>query len=163
MRSIPFSLAVFLLALLVQASTGHAQNQPTGRIVSIAVDQDPVRIIYDLMGSPDEEYVVILYIQRENDPKSMRQLEKVSGDIGEGKFSGVRRTMYWDKAEVSDAIGGARYQFALEFRKAGSGLPWYLYAGAAVVGGAVYLAVKQPPSSTPDIVVPPSIPLPPGR
>jgi hypothetical protein len=107
--------------------------------------------------------VVILYIQKENDPKSMRQLEKVSGDVGEGKFSGLQRTIYWDRAEVSDAVGGARYQFALEFRKAGSGLPWYLYAGAAFVGGVVYLAVKQPPPSTPDVVVPPSIPLPPGR
>jgi hypothetical protein len=163
MRSIRFSLALLLLALLVQATAGFAQIQPTGRIVSIAVDQDPVRITYDLTGSADEEYVVILYLQRENDPRSIRKLEKVSGDVGEGRFSGSRRTIYWDRTEVPDAVGGARYQFALEFRNAGSGLPWYIYAGAAVVGGAVYLAVKQPPAPTPEAVAPASIPLPPGR
>ncbi len=163
MRSIAFSWAVLLLTLQLQATTGYAQNQPTGRIVSIAIDQDPVRITYDLTGSPDEDYVVILYIQKENDPRSLRKLEKVSGDVGEGKFSGSRRTIYWDRAEVPDAVGGARYQFGLEFRNAGSGLPWYIYAGSAVVGGLVYLAVKQPPPPTPDVVVPPSIPLPPGR
>ncbi len=163
MRSMSCSIAIMLLMILSRVSAGYAQNQPTGRIVSVEIGQNPVRIIYDLNGSLDEDYVVILYLQRENDPNSLKKLEKVTGDVGEGKFSGSGRTIYWDRAEMPEVIGGARYQFALEFRKAGSGLPWYIYAGAAVVGGVVYFAVKPPPPPPPEIVVPPSVAMPPAR
>ena len=163
MRCFVFSSPLLLLMMLLSAQHISAQTQPTGRIVSVSLDRDPVRIMYDLAGSAEEDYVVILYLQRENDPNSMVRLEKVSGDVGEGKFSGSRRMIDWDRNELQNPVSGARYQFALEFRKAGTGLPWYIYAGAAVVGGAVYLAVKPSPAPTPEVAVPAGIPMPPVR
>jgi hypothetical protein len=163
MRIISFSIIIVALASFLRAGSAHAQAPP-GKFVSITVETDSVRIAYELFGPVAEEYIVTLYLQRENEPNALRKLDNVSGDAGEGKFAGVRRTIVWDKREVANPVAGARYQFALEFRKAGgSGLPWYLYAGGAVVGVAVYLAVKPPPPPPPDIIVVPTIPIPPPR
>lgn len=163
MRVARTTFIIAVLAISLHAGSAHSQV-PSGKFVSITADADTVRIAYELLGPVAEGYIVSLYLQRENEPNSLRKLEKVSGDVGEIKLAGVRRTIYWDKREVADPIAGARYQFALEFRRAGgSGLPWYLYAGGAVVGVAVYLAVKPPSPPPGEIVVIPTIPIPPAR
>ena len=163
MRPIPMWTILLLLAILLQGIPGYSQ-QPAAKIVSLAMDQNPVRITYDLIGSAEEEYEVALYLQRENDPNTLQKLEKVSGDVGTGKFAGAQRTIYWDKTEIKSQIGGMRFQFALDIRKAGGGsLPWYLYAGGAVVGVAVYLAVKPPPPPPNETIITPTVPIPPPR
>ena len=163
MRPIPTWTIPVLLAISLQGIPSYSQ-QPAGKIVSLSMDQNPVRITYDLIGSAEEEYDVALYLQRENDPNSMQKLEKVSGDVGKGKFAGPQRIIYWDKTEIKTPAGGMRFQFALDIRLAKSrGLPWYLYAGGAAVGIAVYLAVRPPPDVIEDPVVQPTIPTPPPR
>lgn len=161
MRSLPLGILAVLLAAAVHSIPAYSQ-QPTAKIVSIKVTQNPLCITYDLYGSADQKYVVVLYIQRENDPSSLRKLEKVEGAVGEGNFAGSGRTICWDKNEIASPIAGARYQFVLELREAkGGGIPWYLYAGAAVVGGVVYFAVK--PEKTQENPVTRSVPIPPPR
>jgi len=132
-------------------------------ITSIDLSRNPVTITFDLIGSADEEYEVVLYIMLENDQVSKIRLEHVKGDIGEGKFAGVGRRIMWDKFELKNPKEGAKYQFALELRKASSGgIPWYLYPAAAAAGVVVYIAIKKPPSPSETVVVK-QIPVPPDR
>jgi hypothetical protein len=137
-------------------------QQPACKIVSIETAQSRVRITYDLVGSRDAKYTITLYLQRENDPNSMRKLLKVDGDVGEDVLAGSSLTIIWDKSEVLNPAEGVRYQFAIELRQAsGGGIPWYMYAGAAVVGGVVYFAVK--PAKAEEVKDTRSIPYPPSR
>lgn len=142
-------------------SCAYSQN-PTGMITSIDLSRNPVTITFDLIGSADEEYEVVLYIMLENDQVSKIRLESVKGDIGEGKFAGVGRRIQWDRRELKDPREGAKYQFALEIRRvSGGGIPWYWYPTAAAAGVAVYFAIQRP-SSQPESVVK-QIPVPPAR
>ncbi len=161
MRSALFWIIAVLLANALPGAFAYSQ-QPTCKFVSIETRQNRICVTYDLVGSADTKYVVTLYIQRENDPGSLRTLEKVKGDVGEGRSAGMKLTIYWDKTEIPDPVEGARYQFALEVRQAESGgLPWYLYAGAAVVGGVVYFAVR--PESKGTTADTRTVPYPPAR
>jgi len=161
MRSVLSWIIAVLLAYAVPGSVAYSQ-QPACKFVSIETRGNRICVTYDLVGSVDTKYVVTLYIQRENDPGSLRKLEKVKGDVGDDRPAGMKLTIYWDKTEISDVVEGVRYQFALEVRQAeGGGLPWYLYAGAAVVGGAVYFAVRPESKSTPADTR--TVPFPPPR
>jgi hypothetical protein len=161
MRNGAFGILAILLATGLDNIPAYSQ-QPTGKIASVKTNQNSVCLTYDLSGSTEKKYEVVLYLQRENDPFSLRKLEKVEGDVGEGNYAGSGRTICWDRNEITNPIVGARYQFVLEFREAkGGGLPWYLYAGAAVVGTAVYFAVS--PGKSQEKAEPKSIPLPPPR
>jgi hypothetical protein len=138
-------------------------QQPTGKFVNIETVQKRMRITYDLIGSRETKYVVTLYLQRENDPNSLRRLLRVEGDVGDDMLAGSGLTITWDMSEIANPVEGARYQFALELRRADSGgIPWYLYAGAAVVGGVVYFAVR-PAKEEKKIEDTGTIPLPPPR
>jgi hypothetical protein len=126
--------------------------------------QNRMRITYDLVGSKGTKYVVTLYLQRENDPNSLRKLLKVEGDIGDDLLAGSGLVITWDKSEFANPVEGAKYQFALELRQADSGgIPWYMYAGAAVVGGVVYFAVRPAQEEQKKVEDTRTIPLPPIR
>ncbi len=159
-----FCLSMWILLALPGCSVASAQA-PTGAITSININQDPVVIVYDLVGSTEEEYEVTLFIMKENDESSKKKLEGVSGDVGVGRFAGLGRRILWKKSELRDPEEGVRYQFALEIRQAsGFGIPWYFYPGAVVAGVGVWLAVKHPASTAPSPEAPaPTIPRPPDR
>jgi len=161
MKKIVLSLLV-VSAVILAGRTAVFGQPGSCKITGIATHQNKVSITCELSGSPDEKYIVYLYLQRENDPNSLRKLEKVEGDVGEEKQAGAKLTIVWDNTELSDVVEGARYQFAIQLRTVqGGGFPWYLYAGAAAVGGVVYFAVKpESKTETPGIH---AIPFPPSR
>jgi len=147
----------------VFACTVAFSQPPTGKITSIDFNHDPVVISYDLIGSTQEDYEVILYIMRENDPSTRIQLKKVTGDVGVGTFAGNGRRMLWDRAELKNTQEGARYQFEIVIRQtSGGGIPWYFYPAAVAAGAGVWLAVRHPTSTSPAQPAA-SIPVPPSR
>jgi len=155
-------IGVVTLALAVHAHTSYAQA-PTGKIISINLNQNPIVITYDLVGASTEEYEVILYIMKENDQSTMVRLGRTTGDVGEGKLAGTGRRILWDRREFSDPLEGVRYQFALLMRwNEGGGIPWYVYPAAVGAGVGVWLAVRHTPQTA--VVTPAAtIPLPPTR
>lgn len=151
----------FLVTLAFSRFCAYSQS-PTVTFTSIDLNRNPVTITFNVIGSVEEEYEIILYIMLENDKASKIKLEKVEGDVGEGKFAGVGRQIRWDRLELKNPREGAKYQFALEIRKAsGGGIPWYLYPAAAAAGVVAYIAVKKP--SSPPSTVASQIPIPPAR
>ena len=162
MRMSLFGSACLVICLLASCEQAISQ-QISGEITETRRNGNEWVITYTLNAPPDVDYEVTLYVMRENDPLSKRKLASVKGEVGEGKYAGVGRKIYWDGGEFPNAIEGMNYQFALNVRMVkGGGLPWYLYAGAAAVGGVAYFAIVKKESPPPQQQTS-SIPLPPPR
>jgi hypothetical protein len=148
-----------------------AQESP-GRIVKQEVDSSGVTITYNLVGDPASGYRILLYLVDESNPGARVQLRRVRGDVGEGKFVGSGRRIYWDRIlENVQELEGHSYRFVLGVTlltpgaqtESEGGIAWYVYAGGAVVAGAAAILLTGGSKDTPPSVTPKTIPEPPSR
>lgn len=147
---------------------GLAQQVSVENVKADLKEGGQVEIRYDLLGPPDAEYTVSVFvILRSPVAPERRKLEDVTGEVGIVSGTGKGLRIVWNLlAELPKPVAGAEYEFEVtaSIRRSG-GISWYLYAGAAVLaGGIAYLAIKPPAKEeSPGVELPKSIPLPPER
>ena len=131
--------------------------EPLGNTYIISYFHNPIG------DEPDAEYEVSLRLLRESDRKFNVPLKFVSGNVGDGKFTGSKLRIVWDfKKEFPNGLPYDDIVFELTITKNEGGGTWYYYVGgAAVIGaGAFFLlkpgkeetsnsALPDPPSSRP--------------
>jgi len=133
------------------------------RNVMYQQDGDNLIIYYDLDGETQKEYNVELFVRGIDDPTIEYIPQNISGDIGEGKFVGIRRVILWDVGK--DFPGGLedeQYSIELRVEEESGGLAWYYYVGAGVLA-AVAAVLLNPPGNGDDTPTPTTLIDPPGR
>jgi len=142
--------------LLLAASSSFSQT-PTN--VSFEPIGDSIAIYYDLAGDPEQEYEIFVTLCRE-DFVTFRFIPKsVTGDVGTGKFSGMKRRIIWAvKKDFTVDPDATDYYFKVDASVVSGTSAWWYIGGAALVGGgaaAVLLLTKKssPATETPPLPI----------
>ena len=165
-RIITLAILLPMVSLLLDAPS-FAQDDPKNKFAvsntDWRVEGDEILITYDLAGAPSETYDVQITFVSSTEPEIKVVPNTVRGDVGEGKFAGQSRKIWWaykkDGLKVSE---GGNYRFEIVVDRASSG-PWlYVALGAVAAGGvaALVLLKKGDSSQTPEET---KLPTPPVR
>jgi hypothetical protein len=162
--------SVLILALLVAISDIPAIARTGGEVV-IRVSNQEVRIegevafiTYDLEAPEGGTYIITVELRRESDRSFSLVPSNLTGDIGEIKPGGTKRTIRWEYLkDFPSGLTGEDYYFKIEANRPG-GFPWlWVGLGSAAAAGAVIaiLAGKSSATSAPPGTA--DLPLPPAR
>jgi len=124
-------------------------------------------IYYEIKGDPEKEFDVEVTLRRTSVPSFKLTPSEMTGDVGEGKFAGRKRTVVWHlKPEEEAILDGEDFYFEVIAKalEEGGGIPWYVWAGGAAVGGGVaaFLLLNKKDDSG-DSNTSTNFPSPPGR
>ncbi len=165
-RAIAFAVILPMISLLLDVPS-FAQDVAKDKMVvsnpDWRVEGDTIVITYDLDAAPGEMYDVQIAFVSANNPASKIIPQAVRGDVGEGKFAGRGRKIWWDyKKDGLKIAEGVEYRIEIVADRASSGSWLYIALGAIAAGGAAALVLlkKSPPAETP---VEATLPTPPVR
>ena len=111
-------------------------------------------IFYEFQGDRTKDYEVEITLKRTSDPDYSLVPEKISGDIGEGKFANKKCKIIWElNPEDESLLEGEDFYFDVSANEisTGGGIPWYVFAGGAAVAGgtaAILLLGKKDSDGT---------------
>lgn len=137
MRKIIYYIIFYCLISLSIKSGIVAQEVSN---VSFELIGENIHITYTLTPITEDEYEVTTLLKRTSDASFQYTPEAMTGDIGEGKYSGISRKIIWNVTnQEMELFDGDDYYFEVTAKKIESsgGIPWYYYVGTAAVGGAV--------------------------
>lgn len=124
-----------------------------------------VIVVYNFYEDTTQTYNIEAFLTSETMPGFKLKLRTVSGDIGKGKFAGMGRTFVWDaRRDFAGNVSEEDFYIEMQATKVSTGIPWYYYAGGAVVGGVTYFLLagkKDSGTSTPaktELIDPPGRP-----
>jgi len=104
-------------------------------------------LTYELQGDPAQDYEVNVNLRRSSIPVFLYEPDKLTGDVGTGKYVGGKRTITWvmNEKEMNMFSEGEDYYFEVTALKKISGSSSWLYyvGGAAVAGGAAVLLMGK--------------------
>ncbi|HAB53008.1 MAG: hypothetical protein A2315_01775 [Ignavibacteria bacterium RIFOXYB2_FULL_35_12] len=165
MKRIFFTVMVFFTFMIINQkvfSQGKIQ-------VTFDYSDGKIFIFYEFQGDKTKDYEVDIKLKRISDSDFLIIPDKLTGDIGEGKFAGRKNKIIWELSPDEEAqLEGEDFYFdvtALEIEP-GGGIPWYVFAGGAALAGgtaAILLLGKKDSDGT---TTPPSsdgFPTPPVR
>jgi hypothetical protein len=116
--------------------------------LSINKDGNSLIINYFIDADLNDEFDVSLFLMDGSNRNFEKQLQRLVGDYGKGKFSGDMKTIYWNwKEEFNGGIDNQNLFMLLRAEKVGKGIPWYVWAGGAIVGGVTAILLKGKSSS----------------
>ena len=133
-------LCLFLLQLPVEARS-LPQEKIKAQNINLEVTEHMAIITYDLIAQSGETYNVEAFLVKEGDSSFRIPVKSATGDIGEGKFTGLQRRIQWDwkKDLPKDFAGGTEYSvevIATHIPQESGGGSWVYYVlGAVVIGG----------------------------
>ena len=159
MLSVP--LALFLLQVPMEA-----QEKPSVRNVNLEIREDIAIITYDLIASFSETYEVNAALIKEGDASFRIPVKNATGDIGKGKFAGLKREIRWEwrKDLPKDFAGGTEYSIEISpslVSEGGGSWLWYVLIAGAVAGGIVVATSKK--STDTNVTITPLPTSPPAR
>jgi hypothetical protein len=137
-----FLLVCLLLAAALTPSLALSAESIAVNNVRFEVSGNKIVITYDLIGSPDETYMIKVTLRRKQVPSYAYVPKSVTGDVDEGKYNGTGRQIHWDiLRDHPDGLEGDDYYFRIEATMIPkrSNLLYYLGGGAVVAGTAAYL------------------------
>ena len=136
-------LCLLLVTLLVTEPVTPAFSREDISVKNVRFDVFGGKIVvhYDLTGPTDRSYLVKVTVRRTQLPTYEYSPRTISGDVGQGKFSGSNREITWEiLREYPNGIEGSDFYFRVEatLLTPGSNLLYYLTGGAAAIGAAAY-------------------------
>lgn len=136
------------LLFLLLAASGASSQSPAN--VSFEPIGDSIAIYYDLAGDPEQEYEISVTLCRE-DFTTFRFIPKsVTGDVGSGKFAGMKRRIIWAvKKDFTVDPDVTDYYFKVEASIVSGASAWWYIGGAALVGGGVAAVLLLTKKSSP--------------
>lgn len=146
-RMILVLLAVPLALFLIHVPL-EAQEKAEVRNVNLEIREDIAIITYDLIASFNESYDVTAALVKEGDASFRIPVVSATGDIGRGKYAGLKREIRWEwrKDLPKDFTGGTEYSIEITPKLVSSGGGSWLYyvlGGALVAGGIIAFAGKK--------------------
>ena len=141
MKFLCYLLSLVLIAESIPFSLLFAEEGVAVKNIWHAVAGDKIVIHYDLLGIADQEYNIKLVLKRQKDPRFVLEPKNLSGDVGKGKFNGVRKQVVWDfLREYPQGLEGDDFYFSVTVEAvSSSNLLYYLLAGAALGAGGYFL------------------------
>jgi hypothetical protein len=112
--------------------------------VRFEVSGNKILITYDLAAPTDQAYLIKVTLKRRQVSSFEYVPKAVTGDVGEGKFSGIGRQVSWDLLrDYPNGLDGDDFYFRIEATmiSQGSNLLYYIGGGAVAVGVAAYLLI----------------------
>jgi len=150
MRKIYYSVLVFCFFVIISQKIFPQQKIQA----SFDYSEGKIFIFYEFQGDRTKDYEVGIMLKRTSDPDYSLVPEKLSGDLGEGKFANKKCKIVWElNPEDESLLEGEDFYFdvtATEISSAG-GIPWYVFAGGAAVAGgtaAILLLGKKDSDGT---------------
>ncbi len=155
MRKIFFLLALPLSIILSMKVFPQEKIKTT-----FDYSEGKIFVFYEFQGDKAKDYEVVISLKRTSDPSFVIVPNKLTGDIGEGKFAGKKCKIIWELNPDEEAqLEGEDFYFDVTANEilTGGGIPWYVFAGGAVLAGgtaAVLLLTKKssdesnPPTSS---------------
>ncbi|NWF89721.1 MAG: hypothetical protein HXY50_09710 [Ignavibacteriaceae bacterium] len=146
-----FPVTILLFFVLIFADQANFAQQKIQ--ASFDYSDGKIFIFYEFSGDNSKEYDVSIVLKRTSDSEFAIVPEKLSGDIGEGKFSGKKCKIVWElSSEEESMLEGEDYYFDVTASEISSGgIPWYVFAGGAAVAGgtaAILLLGKKDNTSS---------------
>lgn len=153
------ALALLMWCVLFGADARAGDENYRAKNISWKLIKDEIVITYDLEGAFTETYNVSVRMLREGDKKFLVEPKTVSGDVGDDKIVGTRKTIRWKfLRDAPNGFAGNDFYFEITVDRAG-GFPWlWVGGGAAAAGVAVALLLKKG-----EVVTQAELPDPPGR
>ena len=145
-RPLCLFLASLLLAEPLAPSLALCGEDIAVKNVRFEIAGNRILITYDLTGPSDQAYAIRVTLKRRQIPSYEYLPKTIAGDVGEGKYSGTGRQIYWDMLRDNPGgLDGDDYYFRIEATmiSQGSNFLYYLGGGAAVVGAAAYLLLAK--------------------
>lgn len=157
-------LGALAVALLPGSLFGKEITLPEPQATNVdwVMDGQDMVITYDLIGDSLAVYSVSVSLLRTGDPEFQVVPVRVYGDIGEGRFAGLGRSVRW---RIQEDLGGLPEgdDFVVEVTvDEPDDLPWFLVVVGVAVGGATIYSFVQSgeDAGTPSIF---ELPGPPAR
>jgi len=141
-------LSLFLLQVPLRAEPAY-QEKVEVRNVSLEIQEEIAIITYDLVAPFDGTYEVTATLRSDNDPSFKVRVTSATGDLGTGRYAGVKRQIKWSwKEDVpKNFAGGPEYHVIVEASRVseGGGGSWlyYVLGGVVVAGGVVALVAGK--------------------
>jgi hypothetical protein len=145
LRALCYLLSVLLV---IEVMPTHLLSQDANKIKNVRFEILGTQVVirYDL-AVPNNAYRVRVVLRKESEKGFVYVPRLLSGDVGEGEFTGPNRQVTWDfLAEFPGGLDGDDFYFVVEAEKAPWKLsPWYYIVGgvAAVGAGAAYLLTQN--------------------
>ena len=142
---------LFILAFFIILSTPKIFCQE--KITStFELSGNNIVLTYELQGDPAQDYEMNVNLRRSSIPVFLYEPDKLTGDVGTGKYVGGKRTVTWvlNEKEMNMFSDGEDYYFEVTASKKISGSSSWLYyvGGAAVAGGAAVLLMGKKSTTT---------------
>jgi hypothetical protein len=151
LRPLCLILASLLVAEPLAPSIALSGEDVSVKNVRFEVSGNRILVTYDLAGPPDQTYLVKVTLKRRQVPSYEYVPKAVTGDVGDGKSSGIGRQVYWDMLrDYPNGQEGDDYYFHIEVTmiSQGSNFLYYLGGGVAVAGTAAYLLLGKKTTTT---------------
>jgi hypothetical protein len=126
---------LFMLAILVINQDLFSQKKIEA---SFEYSEGKIFIYYEFQGNRENDYDVSIKLKRTSEPSFEIIPEDLTGDIGEGKFANKKNKITWVINEKEESqLEGEDFYFDVTAKeiKSGGGVPWYVFAGGAVLAG----------------------------
>ena len=128
-------ILMFFLLILFQTLSAQQISD-----VSFELVGQNINIYYSLTPVTSDNYEITTLLKRTSNPNFSYTPENLSGDIGEGKYSGIGKKIIWRVSDIEmNMFDGEDFYFEVFANKLeeSGGIPWYYYVGTAAVGGGV--------------------------
>ena len=135
-----------------KAQQAQANPQQLKYLIVDVQEKDGIFTIkYDLNEFNEDEYSVTLVLFRESNSRFSLKPKTLTGDIGQGKFSGNGRQIIWDsRQDIKQALVGNDFYFVLYITKIEpSNFPWTWVGIGGVAAGAAILLLSHKSSTEP--------------
>ncbi len=113
----PVYCLIFFILIIewMSLSEAKAGGWVDVRNVKYEMTEKQIVITYDLLGTPDTEYKVTITLKRRQMSSFEYTPRSISGDFGQGKFSGKGRQIIWDfLRDFPQGLEGDDYYFEVE-------------------------------------------------
>lgn len=130
-----FYCFVVLLSFMIPSRDVFSQQKIQA---SFDYSEGKIFIFYEFEGDRTKDYEVEIALKRTSDPGYSLVPEKLSGDIGEGKFANKKCKVIWELNRDEESLfEGEDFYFDVAASEitSGGGIPWYVFAGGAAVAG----------------------------
>jgi hypothetical protein len=150
MKKFFYGLVVLLSSMITSQEIFSQQKIQA----SFDYSEGKIFIFYEFQGDRTKDYEVETVLKRTSDPGYSLVPEKLSGDIGEGKFANKKCKIIWElNPEDESLLEGEDFYFDVLASEisTGGGIPWYVFAGGAAVAGgtaAILLLGKKDSDGT---------------
>lgn len=147
-----FLLIALMLAQGIPLSAASAKEEEPAQNVRFEISGAKILIRYDLPTVASETYIVKVTLRRTSNSTFAFVPTIVSGDVGEGKWSGKNKQITWEiLREFPRGMEGDDFYFVVTADLVAGGSNTWLWLGggaAAVVGGAAYFLLKGKAQAT---------------